>query len=39
MSVRRLVLANAVAAAVLVITAVVTLAALGLLPSIWTFFF
>ena len=39
LSLGRLVIANVVAFAALVLIATVTLAALGLLPSIFTFFF
>ncbi len=38
-TVKRLVIANVIALAALILTATVTLAALGLLPSIFTFFF
>ena len=37
--VRRLVVANGIALALLMLTLLVTLWALGLLPSIWNFFF
>ncbi len=39
LSIRRLVIANVIAFAALTLTAIITLAALGLLPSIFTFFF